>query len=95
MASDSHYIDSYALDVTGKSNDWQYFTFTTKESSNIKDVNDFQGRTVSMITTFNFIGSDEAMEHDIELVEEASNYYYKNPVEDESCFVDRFDCYPV
>ena len=95
MLSDWHTIESYALDVVGTSNDWQYFTFTPKESSNLWDVNDFKARTVPMMATFHFRGDPDSMKYDIELVKNANNYYYKQPVGAlSSCFVDRFDCYP-
>lgn len=95
MESIYHDVYSEALDVVGVSNDWQYFTFAPKYSSNLWNVNDFNARNVPMMASFNFEGYAEAVQRDIEAVATASNYYYKTPVDDQSCFVDRFDCYPT
>ena len=97
MLSKSHSIESFALDTVGKSNDWQYFTFTPKQSSNIWNAKAFsKSKTVMMMVTFNFIDDDEGnIQEDIEAVISASNYYYKEPAGDQSCAVDRFDCYPT
>ena len=95
MKSDVHSISSYGLDLVGKSNDWQYFTFTPKVMSNLWDVNDWNARTVPMMASFNFEGDVASIKNEIEAVTLASNYYYKTMVEDQSCFVDRFDCYPL
>jgi len=88
-------IYSNALVNTGSSNNDQYFTFTPKESSNIFDGTAMKPFTMMMVA-FEFEGSDqESIDADIAAIENMSNYYYKLPAGDQSCAVDRFECYPL
>merc|ERR1712130_981942 len=93
LESDSVSVTSNALDLTGQSMQNQYFTFTPKESSNIWDGT--QGNMVNMMVAFEFEGASSAVKRDIQKVEKVSNYYYKGPSGDQSCMVDRFECYPL
>ena len=94
-------ITSNALDLTGVSNNDQYFTFTPKEDSNLWDGT--TGATKYMMVSFEFsapqaqaqVPTNDSIAKDIAKVEDMSNYYYKLPSDDQSCAVDRFDCYPL
>ena len=89
LESDDYQIYSGALDLTGVSNKRKYFTFTPKQSSPIWDV------TTQKSEIYIAIQFDNITTQDKESIKQVGNYYYKFPSGDQSCAVDRFDCYPL
>ena len=89
LESTNYQIYSGALDLTGVSNKREYFTFTPKESSPLWDVTTQKSR---MYIAIQF---DNVTTQDKESIKQVGNYYYKFPSGDQSCAVDRFDCYPL
>ena len=89
LESTDYQINSGALELTGVSNKRQYFTFTPKKSSPLWNVTT-QPRKMYISIQFNNVTAQ-----DKESIKKMANYYYKFPSGDQSCAVDRFDCYPV
>ena len=89
LESDNFIIHSGALDLVGVSNNREYFTFTPKTSAPMWDATS-QASKIYIAVQFENVTSN-----DKENIQNAWNYYYKFPSGDQSCAVDRFDCYPL